>query len=192
MVNNSSKLNQLVFIDPFRSSNAVVAFLCFGVASVNLRGLEVINLKGRGLSAWNSYYIKINLVFSIVLCLPFVFRWAFFPSMVLHPFLGFSAYFFFDSRLLYFICSRKNSAVIWLTCAASSSAVLSGVNHSLLVFVFFAFNSLEPKHLCLIWQLLSEVGLVENNSEKPVQTPTFEGLMLLSSVSARQTKSFAS
>lgn len=51
----------------------------------------------------------------------------------------------------------------------------------------FAFNGLEPSHLRLIWQLLSEVGLVENNFKKPVQTPTFEGLMLLSSVSARQT-----
>lgn len=50
----------------------------------------------------------------------------------------------------------------------------------------FAFNTLEPKQLCLIWQLLSEVGWVENNSEKPFQTLTFEELMLLSSVSARQ------
>lgn len=39
------------------------------------------------------------------------------------------------------------------------------------MFVFFAFNSLQPMQACLIWQLLSEVYLAESNFEKSAQTP---------------------
>lgn len=82
---------------------------------------------------------------------------------------------FCDSHLLYFIRSQKNSAVIWLTCSILQCSMELGQPFFSYV-CLFAFNSLEPKQLCLIWQLLSEVGLVENNSKKPVQTPTLSDL----------------
>lgn len=110
VVNNSSKLNQLVFIDPVPSLNAVVALLCFWIASVNQCGLEVINLKERSLSVWNPSYIKITLDFSIVLCLPFVFHRASFPSMVIHPSLASGLIFLI---LIFYILSAPRRIQQW-------------------------------------------------------------------------------
>ena len=107
MVNNSSKLNQLVFIDSFPHQLLLLLPCAFWVVSVNRYGLKVINLKETGNECLNFLLNKNESGFSPVLCLPFVFHRALLLSLVFHPFPGFRFYFFSFSSYVFYLFQEE-------------------------------------------------------------------------------------